>query len=128
MRPRASSRASRSRAIASFGAIVHGTTVGTNALLERKGARIGLITTRGFRDVLEMRRRDRPHTWGLWGEFVPVVERSMRLEVAERVLADGTLRTAVDPEEARGAARALIERGARGRRHRFHQRLRQSGE
>jgi N-methylhydantoinase A len=98
--------------LASFGAIVHGTTVGTNALLERKGARIGLITTRGFRDVLEMRRRDRPHTWGLWGEFVPVVERSMRLEVAERVLADGTLRTALDPEEARGAARALIEKGA----------------
>jgi N-methylhydantoinase A len=96
----------------SFGAIVHGTTVGTNALLERKGARIGLITTRGFRDVLEMRRRDRPHTWGLWGEFVPVVERSMRLEVAERVLADGTLRTALDPEEARGAARTLIEKGA----------------
>ncbi len=98
--------------LASFGAIVHGTTVGTNALLERKGARIGLITTRGFRDVLEMRRRDRPHTWGLWGEFVPVVERSMRLEVAERVLADGTLRTALDPEEARGAARTLIEKGA----------------
>ncbi len=79
-------------------AIVHGTTVGTNALLERKGARVGLITTKGFRDVLEMRRRDRPHTWGLWGEFVPVVERSMRLEVTERVLADGTLRTALDPE------------------------------
>ena len=53
---------------------MHGTTVGTNALLERKGARIGLITTRGFRDVLEMRRRDRRHTWGLWGDFVPVVD------------------------------------------------------
>jgi N-methylhydantoinase A len=98
--------------LANFGAIVHGTTIGTNALLERKGARIGLITTKGFRDVLEMRRRDRPHTWGLWGEFVPVVERSMRLEVAERVLADGTLRAAVDPEEARAAARELIEKGA----------------
>ena len=47
--------------VSDFGAIVHGTTVGTNALLERKGARIGLITTAGFRDVLEMRRRDRPH-------------------------------------------------------------------
>ncbi|MEL6523871.1 MAG: hydantoinase/oxoprolinase N-terminal domain-containing protein, partial [Pseudomonadota bacterium] len=42
--------------------IVHGTTVGTNALLERKGARTGIITTKGFRDVLEMRRRDRPTT------------------------------------------------------------------
>ena len=47
--------------------IVHGTTVGTNALLERKVARTGIITTRGFRDVLEMRRRDRPQTWGLRG-------------------------------------------------------------
>ena len=47
--------------------VVHGTTVGTNALLQRRGARTGVITTRGFRDVLEMRRRDRPNTWGLWG-------------------------------------------------------------
>ena len=47
--------------------IVHGTTVGTNALLERKGTKTGLITTAGFEDVLEMRRRDRPHTWGLRG-------------------------------------------------------------
>ncbi|MBV9740759.1 MAG: hydantoinase/oxoprolinase family protein [Hyphomicrobiales bacterium] len=101
-----------SGALADFGAIVHGTTVGTNALLERKGARIGLITTKGFRDVLEMRRRDRPHTWGLWGEFVPVVERSMRLEVDERVLADGTLRKKLDPEEARAAARELMQKGA----------------
>jgi len=50
------------RAIAT---IVHGTTVGTNALLERKVARTGILTTRGFRDVLEMRRLDRPQTWGL---------------------------------------------------------------
>ena len=57
--------------IAEFGAIVHGTTVGTNALLERKGAQVGLITTPGFRDVLEMRRRDRPRTWGLRGDFIP---------------------------------------------------------
>ena len=50
-------------------AVVHGTTVGTNALLERKGARAGVITSAGFRDVLEMRRRDRRRTWGLGGEF-----------------------------------------------------------
>src|SRR5579872_7085996 len=77
--------------ISEFGAIVHGTTVGTNALLERKGARVGLITTAGFRDVLEMRRRDRPHTWGLAGDFTPIIDRDMRIEVDERVLADGTL-------------------------------------
>ena len=51
--------------------VEHGTTTGTNALLERKGARAGLITSEGFRDVLEMRRRDRPTTWGLWGQFQP---------------------------------------------------------
>src|SRR3954462_8695697 len=90
--------------IADFGAIVHGTTVGTNALLERKGARIGLITTTGFRDVLEMRRRDRPNTWGLWGDFIPVVERDMRLEVDERVLSDGTIRTAVDAAQVTATA------------------------
>ncbi|OXC91413.1 hydantoin utilization protein A, partial [Achromobacter sp. KAs 3-5] len=66
--------------------IVHGTTVGTNALLERKVARTGIITTEGFRDVLEMRRRDRPQTWGLRGNYEPVVPRDLRLEVRERVL------------------------------------------
>jgi N-methylhydantoinase A len=98
--------------IGDFGAIVHGTTVGTNALLERKGARVGLITTAGFRDVLEMRRRDRPHTWGLWGDFVPVVDRDMRLEVDERVLADGSIRTAIDPAQVQAQARKLLASGA----------------
>ena len=49
--------------------IVHGTTTATNALLERKGARTGLITTRGFRDVLELGRRTRPTPYGLKGSF-----------------------------------------------------------
>jgi N-methylhydantoinase A len=98
--------------ISQFGAIVHGTTVGTNALLERKGARVGLITTRGFRDVLEMRRRDRPHTWGLAGDFIPVVDRDLRVEVAERTLADGTVRVAVDPGEVAARARELAAMGA----------------
>jgi len=98
--------------IAEFGSIVHGTTVGTNALLERRGPRIGVITTRGFRDVLEMRRRDRRQTWGLWGEFLPIADRDMRLEVDERTLADGTIRTEVDEDAVRTAANALRERGA----------------
>lgn len=93
-------------------AIVHGTTVGTNALLERKGARAGLITTAGFRDVLEMRRRDRRQTWGLTGNFVPVIERDMRAEVAERTLADGSILTEIDPEELRATARRLLAAGA----------------
>ncbi|MBI3435914.1 MAG: hydantoinase/oxoprolinase family protein [Proteobacteria bacterium] len=92
--------------------IVHGTTVGTNTLLERRGPRIGIITTHGFRDVLEMRRRDRRRTWGLWGEFVPIAERDMRVEVAERTLADGGIRIAVDVVEIGSAATALLARGA----------------
>ncbi len=89
--------------------VIHGTTVGTNALLERKGARTGIITTRGFRDVLEMRRRDRPTTWGLKGSYVPVVERPLRLEVDERVLADGSIDEAVNPQQVRAAAQALLD-------------------
>ncbi len=99
-------------AIARLAAIVHGTTVGTNALLERKGAKIGVITTPGFRDTLEMRRRDRPNTWGLWGDFTPIATREMRLEVPERTLADGTIRTAVDIAAVQAAARALLAEGA----------------
>ena len=98
--------------VGSFGSIVHGTTVGTNMLLERRGPRIGVITTRGFRDVLEMRRRDRRQTWGLWGEFVPIADRDLRLEVDERTLADGSIRTAVDPAAVAKAAEELKARGA----------------
>lgn len=99
-------------ALSDLSAIVHGTTVGTNALLERKGARIGVITTAGFRDVLEMRRRDRRQTWGLSGDFEPVADREMRIEVNERVLADGRIRQAVDPAEVQAAAHTLLAKGA----------------
>ncbi len=99
-------------AIANLGAIIHGTTVGTNALLERKGAKIGIITTPGFRDTLEMRRRDRPNTWGLWGDFEPIASREFRLEVPERVLADGTIRVAVSPADIEAACAKLVAMGA----------------
>lgn len=91
--------------------IIHGTTTGTNALLERKGAVAGIITTEGFRDVLEMRRRDRPNTWGLWGQFEPVVRRDRRVEVSERTHADGALIQAIDPEEVKAQAKVLLEHG-----------------
>lgn len=96
----------------SIHSIVHGTTVGTNTLLERRGPKIGVITTRGFRDVLEMRRRDRRRTWGLWGDFTPIADRDMRVEVDERTLANGSIRTPVDPAEVRAAAKHLLGKGA----------------
>ncbi|PHR17934.1 MAG: hydantoin utilization protein A [Hoeflea sp.] len=102
---------SRVENFADISTVVHGTTVGTNALLERKGARTGIITTEGFRDVLEMRRRDRPTTWGLKGSFTPVVERPDRVEVSERVLADGTVLDGVDVAEVKAQATALAESG-----------------
>ena len=92
--------------------VVHGTTVGTNALLERRGAKVAMIATRGFRDVLELRRRDRPRTWQLWGGYEPVVSRELSIEVGERTLADGTVHEAVRPQEVAEAARALQGLGA----------------
>jgi len=91
--------------------LVHGTTVATNALLERKVAKTGLITTRGFRDVLEMRRRDRAQTWGLKGSFVPIIPRDLRLEVDERVLASGEIHTEVNIEQVRTQAKHLLAQG-----------------
>ncbi len=83
-------------------AFVHGTTIATNALLERKGAKTGLVTTEGFRDVLEI-GKTRRLTGGLfdaaWVRPRPIVERELRLEVRERVAADGTVLRAVSQDE-----------------------------
>ncbi|MCY4087785.1 MAG: hydantoinase/oxoprolinase family protein [Actinomycetia bacterium] len=73
---------------------LHGTTVGINSLLERKGAVVGLLTTRGFRDVLETRRGDRERMYDLlWKPDPPLVPRRLRLPVTERVRADGSIET-----------------------------------
>lgn len=101
--------ASDLRAVA---AVIHGTTVGTNALLERKGATAGLITTSGFRDILEMRRRDRPTTWGLWGQYEPVIPRTMSRQVEGRILADGSEHVPFDEAGFSAAVDELIEAGA----------------
>ncbi len=77
--------------------VVHGTTVATNAILERRGANIALVTTAGFRDVLELRRVRMPHLYNpLWRKPPPIVERELRFEVAERILADGTVHRPLD--------------------------------
>jgi N-methylhydantoinase A len=91
--------------------IVHGTTTATNALLERKGARTGLITTRGFRDVLELGRRTRPTPYGLKGSFEPLIPRDLRLEVDERVDAEGLVVVPLDEEQVREAVRRLLALG-----------------
>jgi N-methylhydantoinase A len=91
--------------------IVHGTTTATNALIERKGARTGLITTRGFRDVLELGRRTRPTPYGLKGSFEPLIPRDLRLEVDERVDAEGEVVVPLAEDQVAEAARRLRERG-----------------
>src|SRR5436190_1570027 len=95
---------------ASLDAIVHGTTTTTNAMLERKIATVGLITTKGFRDVLELGRRTRPTPYGLKGRFVPLIERHRRLEVDERMDADGRVLVALDE----GAVAAVMSGPASG--------------
>ncbi|MBZ9772816.1 hydantoinase/oxoprolinase family protein [Mesorhizobium sp. CO1-1-8] len=91
--------------------IVHGTTTTTNAVLERRLAKTGMITTRGFRDVIELGRRTRPQAYGMTGSFVPIIPRNLRLEVSERVEASGAIRTPLDEAEMRDAVQALIAAG-----------------
>ncbi len=91
--------------------VIHGTTATTNAVLERKTAKVGLVTTAGFRDVLELGRRTRPKPYGLFGTFTPLIPRELRREVPERVMADGTVRTPLDEEAVREAVRALVAEG-----------------
>jgi len=92
--------------------LVHGTTVATNALLEHKGARTALITTKGFRDVLEIGTQQRAELYSVVQRRQPVlVPRHLRREVTERVAADGTVVTPLDEDEAR---RVLAELAAEG--------------
>ncbi|MBK0399607.1 hydantoinase/oxoprolinase family protein [Limibaculum sp. M0105] len=91
--------------------IVHGTTTTTNAVLERRLARTGLITTAGFRDVLELGRRTRPQPYGMTGRFRPVIPRDLRLEVPERMDATGEILVPLDEGAVRDAVRALLDRG-----------------
>ncbi len=92
--------------------VVHGTTVATNAVLERRGSLTALVTTAGFRDVLELRRLRIPHMYDLfWQKPPPLVERRFRFEVDERVTADGTVERPLDEAECRTLAVRLRESG-----------------
>ncbi|MFN3262950.1 MAG: hydantoinase/oxoprolinase family protein [Pikeienuella sp.] len=91
--------------------IVHGTTATTNAVLERRFARTGLITTMGFRDVLELGRRTRPNPYGMTGTHRPIIPRDLRLEVPERMDASGRVVTPLDEAAVAAAARRLLDAG-----------------
>jgi N-methylhydantoinase A len=91
--------------------IIHGTTATTNAVLERKLARVGLITTMGFRDTLELGRRTRPKPYGMFGTFEPLIPRELRIEIPERMDARGGIVTPLDEDAVREAARRLIAEG-----------------
>ncbi len=92
--------------------LIHGTTLATNAIIERKGAKTALITTRGFRDALEIRREGRYDMYDLFIEPPPpLVPRRLRLEVGERIAADGSILEPLDEAEARVIIRKLLDEG-----------------
>ena len=91
---------------------LHGTTVGLNALLERRGDPVGLLATKGFRDVLEIGRGDRADPYDLfWRRPEPLVPRALRRPVTERVQADGTVLTPLDPADVLQAFAVFAEAG-----------------
>jgi N-methylhydantoinase A/oxoprolinase/acetone carboxylase beta subunit len=92
--------------------VVNGTTVATNAVLEHRGALTALVTTAGFRDVLELRRLRIPRMYEpFWRKPEPLVPRRLRFEIAERMGADGAVLRALDDEDARAVAGRLREAG-----------------
>ena len=93
--------------------IIHGTTVASNTILENKGAKTALITTRGFRDVLELRRLRVPQLYSVFYEPpTPLVERRLRLEVDERLDSDGAVVTPLSEEDVVAALDRIEEDGA----------------
>jgi len=98
--------------VAKLDELIHGTTLVINSIIERKGAKTGLITTKGFRDVLEIGRELRYAPYDIFAEFPkPLIPRRYRIEVDERVRSDGGVIKALDPEEASRAVRTLLNMG-----------------
>ncbi|HEY7713381.1 MAG TPA: hydantoinase/oxoprolinase family protein [Candidatus Binatia bacterium] len=92
--------------------LIHGSTVVVNAIIERRGAKTALVTTKGFRDVYEIGRINRPESFNpRFRKHRPLVPRENIFEVTERMLADGSVRTPFDEEEARQVARVIAEEG-----------------
>ncbi|OPX38408.1 MAG: hypothetical protein B1H13_11380 [Desulfobacteraceae bacterium 4484_190.3] len=98
--------------VADLSEVIHGTTLVINSIIERKGARTGLITTSGFRDVLELGREIRYAPYDIFAEFPkPLIDRRYRLEVNERIRSDGSVMKELDPGEARDVVRNLLNMG-----------------
>jgi N-methylhydantoinase A/oxoprolinase/acetone carboxylase beta subunit len=92
--------------------VIHGTTLVINSIIERKGARTGLITTKGFRDVLELGREVRYDGYDIFAEYPEIlVPRPLRMEVDERIASDGRVLRPLDPREARDVVRKLVAAG-----------------
>jgi len=90
----------------------HGTTVGSNAILEHKGALTGLICSEGFRDILEIRNLRRPHLYNIvWNKPRPLIERYLRLPVNERVTVDGTVEIPLDLEQVEQVVDRMLAEG-----------------
>src|SRR6266446_10403392 len=88
--------------------LLHGTTVGTNTLLERKGARVALVTTAGFEDVIEIGRQARSKLYDFFFDRIePLVPRDLRFGINERIANDGVILTAPTPEELRALANQI---------------------
>ena len=89
---------------------LHGTTVGLNSLLERKGSKVGLLCTKGFRDILEIRRGDRDEMYNLfWQPPPPLVPRFLRLEIEERLFANGNVHKKINTEQVEDACNKFIK-------------------
>jgi N-methylhydantoinase A/oxoprolinase/acetone carboxylase beta subunit len=92
--------------------VIHGTTLVINSIIERKGAKTGLITTKGFRDLLEIGRGIRYAPYDVFAEFPkPLIPRHLRFEVNERIRSDGSVLKPLDPEEAKQVVRTLLKMG-----------------
>ncbi len=91
----------------------HGTTVATNAMIQRKGGKVALLVTEGFRDLLEIGRQIRPHMFSFQADYpAPLVPRERRLEVSERLLYDGTVHGPLEEDAITAAVGAVRDSGA----------------
>lgn len=97
--------------LAEVAMVIHGTTTTTNAVLERKLSKTALITTAGFRDILELGRRTRPKPYGMTGHFEPIIPRDLRFEIPERIDAFGRIVRPIDDDAVNAVGQKLLSSG-----------------